>query len=371
MSEGTKPNSTYLDEAERVMTICNACRYCEGFCAVFPAMEKRMNFSAGDLRYLANLCHDCQECYYACQYAPPHEFNLNVPKTLTGLRRESYREYAWPGFLAELFSNTTITVFFSLVIVPIIFLLAGILVHGMTDITNSYPDAEGSFYRLVSHSVMSWGFGIVGLFVLIALGVGWCRMWKDISSNDETGISLSDMKNSLFNSLKLRYLGSSGEGCTYPLEQQSNLRRVYHHFTFYGFMLCFAATSVATVYHYLFDWQAPYPFLSIPVILGTLGGLGLIIGPVGLLHLKSRRDPELVDGEQTEIDVAFLLLLLLISITGLLLLFLRETQAMGILLLVHLGLVMGLFLTIPYGKFVHGLYRFGALLHFAIEERGK
>ena len=25
----------------RVMQICNACRYCEGFCAVFPAMERR------------------------------------------------------------------------------------------------------------------------------------------------------------------------------------------------------------------------------------------------------------------------------------------------------------------------------------------
>ena len=29
------------------MTICNACRYCEGYCAVFPAMEKRLTFSDG------------------------------------------------------------------------------------------------------------------------------------------------------------------------------------------------------------------------------------------------------------------------------------------------------------------------------------
>ena len=31
------------------MTICNACRYCEGLCAVFPAMEMRRTFAAGDL----------------------------------------------------------------------------------------------------------------------------------------------------------------------------------------------------------------------------------------------------------------------------------------------------------------------------------
>ena len=63
------------------MTICNACRYCEGFCAVFPAMELRRTFTDQDLKYLANLCHNCRGCYYACQYAPPHEFNLNVPSS--------------------------------------------------------------------------------------------------------------------------------------------------------------------------------------------------------------------------------------------------------------------------------------------------
>ena len=44
-----------LREADRLMTICNACRYCEGLCAVFPAMEMRRTFTAGDLNYLANL----------------------------------------------------------------------------------------------------------------------------------------------------------------------------------------------------------------------------------------------------------------------------------------------------------------------------
>ena len=32
-------------EANRQMTICNACRYCEGLCAVFPAMERSRTFS--------------------------------------------------------------------------------------------------------------------------------------------------------------------------------------------------------------------------------------------------------------------------------------------------------------------------------------
>ena len=59
-------------------------------------------------------------------------------------------------------------------------------------------------------------------------------------------------------------------------------------------------------------------------------------------------------------DIAFLSMLFLTGLTGLMLLVLRETAAMGILLAVHLGFVFALFLTMPYGKFVHGLYRFGA-----------
>jgi citrate/tricarballylate utilization protein len=42
---------------------------------------------------------------------------------------------------------------------------------------------------------------------------------------------------------------------------------------------------------------------------------------------------------------------------------------MGLLLAIHLGVVMALFLTMPYGKFAHGFYRSAALLKWAIEKR--
>jgi citrate/tricarballylate utilization protein len=74
------PATETLAEAERVMIICNACRYCKGHCAVFPAMERRLAFATADLNYLANLCHNCGARYHHCQYAPPHEFAVNVPR---------------------------------------------------------------------------------------------------------------------------------------------------------------------------------------------------------------------------------------------------------------------------------------------------
>ena len=73
-------------EAKRQMEICNACRYCEGYCAVFPAMALRRDFAAGDLTHLANLCHGCKGCYHSCQYAPPHAFGVNIPATFATLR---------------------------------------------------------------------------------------------------------------------------------------------------------------------------------------------------------------------------------------------------------------------------------------------
>ena len=72
-------------------SICNACRYCEGYCAVFPRNGAAHRVRSRDLHYLANLCHNCGACYYACQYAPPHEFAVNVPRMLAQVRLESYR----------------------------------------------------------------------------------------------------------------------------------------------------------------------------------------------------------------------------------------------------------------------------------------
>lgn len=170
--------------------------------------------------------------------------------------------------------------------------------------------------------------------------------------------------------MTLKYLdGGHGKGCNEADDAFTLMRRRFHHFTFYGFMLCFAATVVATGYHYFADREAPYPFFSVPVLLGTLGGIGLLVGPAGLLWLNLRRSPLHGDARQKPMDRGFILLLLLTSFTGLALLAGRDTSWMGILLAVHLGVVMALFLTLPYGKFAHGFYRCAALLKWAIEKR--
>jgi citrate/tricarballylate utilization protein len=227
--------------------------------------------------------------------------------------------------------------------------------------------STGDFYAVVPHAVMAGLFGVIGIFVLAALSVGLKRFWRDLDgSRSQSGRSLA-LTQAIRDVLRLTYLDNGGGGCTYPREQDSQARRWFHHFTFYGFLLCFASTSVAAIYHYGLGRLAPYDYLSAPVVLGTLGGIGLLIGPAGLYWLKQHRNPAIADTGQDGMDVAFLALLLLTSITGFLLLALRQTIAMGPLLLIHLGIVLALFVTLPYGKFVHGFYRAAALLRYALE----
>jgi len=355
-----------LQEGERISNICNACRYCEGFCAAFPALERRMSFAEADLTYLANLCHNCGACYYSCQYAAPHEFNVNFPKVMAELRVASYKKYAWPGFMAAVFDRNGLVVSLIAALSLSLFLLTMSASSG-ANMLAPHSDSAGSFYALISHKVMAWMFSSVALFDAMAFSMAFRRFWKDTGGRFGSFLTLKALGNAVRDAMQLRYLDGGGDGCTYPNENFSPVRRRFHHFTFYGFNLCFAATSVAAIYHYVFGWHAPYPLTSLPVLLGVSGGIGLLIGPIGLLWLKYKRDLELVEKAQTGMDVSFLALLLLSSATGLALLTLRQSGWMGIMLALHLGSVMALFLTMPYGKFVHGIYRMGALVQFHSE----
>ena len=358
-----------VDEGRRMASICNACRYCEGYCAVFPALERRLAFAEDDLAYLANLCHNCGSCYYACQYAPPHEFQLNFPEMLAQIRGETYKRYAWPRALARAFERNGLVVSLITAASLAFFLLAMTFVIDRSVLFAPHPDREGSFYAVIPHAVMAYAFGAIFLLAILALFIGAARFWRDTEEEARDFLKPGPFGQSLADALELKYLGGGGEGCTYPGDKPSHLRRWLHHITFYGFMLCFAATCVAAVYHYAFGWEAPYPFWSVPVLLGTIGGMGLLIGPAGLLWLKAIRDPALSGAKQTGMDVGFIGLLLLVSVTGLMLLALRETAAMGVLLAAHLGAVMALFITLPYGKFVHAVYRFAALVRYHLERK--
>lgn len=355
-----------IDEARRVMEICNACRYCEGFCAVFPAMEKRRLFVDADLDYLSNLCHDCGGCYHACQYAPPHEFGVNVPEALAARRAETYEKYAWPASIGAVFrrNGTLVSVTVSLALAAVVLLT---LALAKPEALWQVHEGPGAFYSVIPYSVMVTVPSLLGLFIILSLVVSVWRFRRATAVESGVPLRLAALAGALKDTLTLRYLGGDGDGCNDVDDTFSHRRRIYHQFMMYGFLLCFAATCVATVYDHLFGWKAPYAFASLPVILGTLGGIGLLIGTVGLIWIRFLTDSSVRGKWRLGMDIAFLVLLFFTSLTGLALMFFRATPAMGTLLAVHLGFVLGLFLVMPYSKFVHAFYRFAALVQYRSE----
>ncbi|MDB5883595.1 MAG: Citrate utilization protein, partial [Ramlibacter sp.] len=287
-------------EVARQMQICNACRYCEGFCAVFPAMTRRLDFVKADVHYLANLCHNCGACLHACQYAPPHEFAVNVPKAMAQVRVQTYADFAWPPALGALYRRNGLVLALATAIGLALFMVLLLRVNGSI----AGQALAANFYAVFPHNTLVLMFGVVFAFAVLALAMGARAFWgatrqvpkRAVSSSAKTGQAAAQAAH---DALTLKYLdGGHGDGCNESSDAFTLARRRFHHATFYGFMLCFAATCVATLYHYAFGRHAPYPIRSLPVLLGTLGGIGLLVGPAGLLWLNLRRDPAHGDPQQ-------------------------------------------------------------------------
>jgi citrate/tricarballylate utilization protein len=358
-------------EVARVMQICNACRYCEGFCAVFPAMTRRLEFGQADVHFLANLCHNCGACLHACQYAPPHELAVNIPQAMAEVRGQTYAEYAWPPALGQLYQRNGLTLSLALVAALSIFLLLAVVLQGGGLGALWGEQLQGSFYRLFPHNLLVGLFAPVFLFVVFALSMGVRRFWGDIKPvTSGVDVSAPAAAEATHDVLKLKYLdGGHGEGCHNEDDAYTLRRRRFHHLTFYGFALCFAATSVATLYHYLLGWEAPYDLPSLPKLLGAAGGVSLMLGTAGLWRLNRSRHPMHGDAKQKPMDLGFIALLFLVAASGLALWLARSTPALALLLCLHLGAVMALFATLPYGKFAHGVFRTASLLRHAVEKR--
>jgi citrate/tricarballylate utilization protein len=328
-----------LAEARRIVAICTVCNYCNGFCEMFRAAERRRDFSDGDLVYLAHLCHNCGNCLPACQYASPHPFAVNVPKTLADVRKRSWRDRPWLAL-----ALVVLTPGLAVGLIPWEILFA--------------PHAgPGAFYAVLPWPALA-GAATVPLVLSVAvLTRGIFRFWRESGG----GLAWRALPGALSDIVTLRNLRGGGLEC-----ERGATRRLFHTTLVVGFTSCFAATVVATFYHHVLGWLAPYPIISLPVLLGTAGGIGVMAGSAGLAWLKVDADPAL---DAAPKDYSFLGLLFAVAFTGLALLSLRDTPAMGLLLATHLGCVMGLFATLAYGKFAHAPFRMAALLRAAKERK--
>lgn len=345
-----------IQEARRQAEICNACRYCEGYCAVFPALQENRAFSDGDITQLANLCHNCRGCYYACQYTAPHEFDLNLPAALAEVRHDSWERFAYPQSFAKAFQKHGM-------MIAIASVLTFAFVFLLTRWVGSTGDGKG-FYAVMSHGVMVTIFAPAFLLPLVSLAISLRWYWHAVGGEP---VKLAHINSAFRSAGKMRNLaGGHGEGCNFEDEDRfTQARRAAHQLVLYGFILCFASTSVATFMHYALGLHAPYGFWSLPKLLGVPGGIMLTFGAVWLFALKRRADPQLGVVSAWGGEIAFIALLGFVAFSGLSVHALGATSLLPVLLTLHLGAVLSFFLLTPFTKMAHGFYRLAALVRDA------
>jgi citrate/tricarballylate utilization protein len=364
-----------LDElvslAREDLEICNACRYCEGYCAVFPAMTRSIEFTSDDVMVLANLCHDCRGCYQACMYAPPHEFGVDLPKTLADVRNAGYRELTWPPRLKSLLDHPVATKTAAVVVGLLI--AGGMALASGGSVFGKPRNEPGDFYRVISADLMTGVFLALSLVCLVLLGGGFMQ-FLGVARRRNPDFRWRELAGATWDALILRYLRGGGPGCFHPEpEEPSHRRRGMHIAVVGGLGLAFLATIAAAVEQHLLGIDPPYPLLSVPVVSGVIGGVMVVIGGAGLwlANTSASDQPHSSAVRSQTKDYAFIAALEVVSITGLLLFVLRSTSAMGTLLLIHLASVVALYLTLPFSKFMHAPHRLGALLIDASERRAE
>ena len=347
-------------EATRQLNICNSCRYCEGYCAVFPALERRTVLDLADISHLANLCHDCRACFHACMYSEPHDFAINPPAVLSAVRVASYDTYVpklrVPWIPRRLTSGPAVTGLTTIVIAALVALTAG-----LDALWKSSP-GPGSPYDVISFPVL-----LVTVFApLVFAGVVAVRAvvlyWRDMHGRARDLISPRLIIGSLRDAATLRLQRGGGDDCYYPSDRPSAARRHLHATLMYGFLLCIVSTTSAAFMQDVLGIDPPYPYLSAPVLSGLVGGIMMVVGCTGLIILKARSDASLEAQEMVARDYGLLTALNGLAITGLLTLFTRNTPVFNLVLITHLACVVVAFAIFPYTKFMHLTYRFMAIV---------
>jgi citrate/tricarballylate utilization protein len=358
-----------VQEAARQLSICNSCRYCEGLCAVFPAVERRHELVTADITQLANLCHDCRACFSACMYSPPHEFALNLPRILTEVRVANYTDYLWPRRVPRLLRGWY-GVIAGMAASVVIMVGCALAFSGPARILRD-PGGPGSPYQLIPYPILLVLMLAPSAFSLTVLTLAGQRYWKE-TANPATAGTWHAVCRAVADAVGLRYLQGGGGGCYYPEDDvPSPRRRWLHSLMASGFGLCVVSTLSAAFLQDIVGRKPPYPLLSVPVLTGTVGGVAILAGCVGLIWLKAHASEVTSVRAMTVKDYGLLVALAFLAATGLLTLTTRTTSAFGLILLIHLGAVCLLFASAPYSKFVHIVYRFLALVRDNMESRAE
>lgn len=351
-----RPDEPAVEEAERLLRICAACMYCDGVCAVFPAIDGRHDFSLSDIQHLANLCHNCRGCYYVCQYAPPHPFAVNLPRTLAELRLASYAEHARPRAIGSFFAAPLRV---GAVVACVAALTVAVALFAIPPEQLFAPPEARRFSQVPAWGAVTAVASAAFVWALVGLLLAGLAFWRTIRPRAPLATLMRSAPPALSDAVTLRNLGGGGPGCHTRDERYSRLRRRFHHVLVAGFVV---SVGSHTLPMFGIDWEALR-------FAGIAGWTTMLAGIAGLLHFERRADREPEFSGEHRLNLVFLSLLSAVAVSSLAELVLRDTAAGGLAAVLRTGIVTGYFLMLPAGKMVHWVHRSLSLLRAAVDRR--
>jgi len=331
---------------------CYNCGTCTAIC---PLSKERVEFPRAPIRYailgledkmLSSpslwLCYYCGECSDTCpRDADPGAFMMAA-------RRYAMSKYSL-GRLASIFYGNTISSAVGLSLATLVAFLGVLLLRGPA--VFSPVNLQQFFSFEIIHSV---GL-VIGAFVGISALGNLAIMAKHVFAGTKMEISMEKKLSVWFSTLVASITRESLAQIGY-LKCTNRNRYFAHMAMFWGFV----GMSVATGIDFLLG-AGNVPLYPIPPqrVLGVVSGIAFSCGAIYYFYKRVKKDEQHVKFSHLT-DWAFVLLLLLSGISGLLLtttLYANSNLAAYTLYAFHLVVVFDLIVLAPFTKFAHAIYR--------------
>lgn len=336
---------------------CYQCATCSSVCALStpgsPFPRKQMLLAQWGLvdRLTGDpaiwLCHQCTDCSERC----PRE--ARPGDVLQGLRSKVIEALAFPGFIGGLVGKARVT-WPVLLLVPWLFwaLLWAAGVIGL-------PEGEThlqAYEDFVPHGLLYLVYFPVAGWVILAAAVGGLRLWRRMGEGARReGSFVSALVAVVTDILAHKSFGSC---------ETVQTRRWGHFLLFWGFVGAAVTSGLLVLAIYVLGAEMPLPQAHPFKILGNLSAVALVLGGVMLFASRFGSHRQII--KSSAFDIFFLSMVALVIVTGIAIegaRYVLPAAGAAALYTVHLGVVLTLFLTFPYSKFAHMLYRTLALVH--------
>jgi quinone-modifying oxidoreductase subunit QmoC len=344
---------------------CYQCATCSSVCelapdnAPFPRRQVLMAQWGLEDQLMADpgpwLCHQCNDCSVRC----PRE--VNPGDMMAAVRAMAVESLSVPKFMGRLTGNVRAS-WPALIFLPIIFwvVLLGATtgLHMPEDVLPMSLDGRFHYEELVPHSLIYIVYTSVTLWVV---GAMWCsgrKFWKLIGTGQERrGSFFGALTGAVIDVATHRKFSSCDHGVP--------KRRWGHFLVMWGFVGAAVTSGILVVYMYGLHIY-PLPLDHWVKWLGNISAVALVIGGALLFVNRLKKEDKLV-GQTTAFDRFFLMTVLGVIGTGVLTEGFRfvviPVELALAMYILHLGAVLTLFMTVPYSKFAHILYRTLAMTH--------